>query len=171
MIWCPAAYLQLGISDEAPCRLPALREKGGSVALGIDGALNCLSGDAGHCAYLIAASIRRPITPAAVIEMQTIEAARAAGLDREIGSIEPGKRADIVIRGTEPPETFPGVNPVHQLALTSRSGTVDTVIVDGKVVFRHGGSTLVDEQFVLAETQASVKRRMARLGLAPSRYW
>jgi len=171
VIWCPAAYLQLGISDEAPCRLPELREKGGSVALGIDGALNCLSGDAGHCAYLIAASIRRPITPATVIEMQTIEAARAAGLDREIGSIEPGKRADIVIRGTEPPETFPGVNPVHQLALTSRSGTVDTVIVDGKVVFRHGRSTLVDEQFVLAETQASVKRRMARLGLAPSRYW
>jgi 5-methylthioadenosine/S-adenosylhomocysteine deaminase len=171
VIWCPAAYLQLGISDEAPCRLPELREKGGSVALGIDGALNCLSGDAGHCAYLIAASIRRPITPAAVIEMQTIEAARAAGLDRQIGSIEPRKRADIVIRGTERPETFPGVNPVHQLALTCRSSSVDTVIVDGEIVLRHGRSTLVDEHLVLAETQASVKSRMARLGLAPSRYW
>ena len=171
VIWCPAAYLQLGISDEAPCRLPELREKGGSVALGIDGALNCLIGDAGHCAYLVAASVRRPITPAAVIEMQTIEAARAAGLEHEIGSIEPGKRADIVIRSTESPETFPGVNPVHQLALTCRSGTVDTVIIDGRMVFRHGRSTLVDEELVLAEAQASVKRRMARLGLAPSRYW
>jgi 5-methylthioadenosine/S-adenosylhomocysteine deaminase len=171
VIWCPAAYLQLGISDEAPCRLPELRAKGGSVALGTDGALNCVIGDAGLCAYLIAASIRRPITPGEIIEMQTIEAARAAGLADEIGSLEPGKRADIVIRGTDSPESFPGVNPVHQLALTARSGTVDTVIVDGTVVLRHGRSTLVDEPFVLAEAQASVRRRMARLGIAPSQYW
>ena len=148
-----------------------MREKGGIVALGMDGALNCLSGDAGHCAYLIAASVRRPITPAAVIEMQTIEAARAAGLEREIGSIEPGKRADIVIRSTDRPETCPGVNPVHQLALTARGGTVATVIVDGAVVLRHGRSTQVDEQLVFEETRASVTRRMARLGLTPSRYW
>lgn len=171
VIWCPAAYLQLGISDEAPCRLPELREQGGSVALGIDGALNCLIGDAGHCAYLVAASVRRPISPAAVIEMQTIDAARAAGLEHEIGSIEAGKRADIVIRRTGMPETCPGVNPVHQLALTSRGGTVDAVIVDGRVVLRRGRSTLVDEEAVLAETQASVKRRMGRLGLEPTRYW
>jgi cytosine/adenosine deaminase-related metal-dependent hydrolase len=171
VIWCPAAYLQLGISDEAPCRLPALREKGGSVALGIDGALNCLIGDAGHCAYLIAASIRKPLTPAAIIEMQTIEAAFAAGLEKEIGSLEPGKRADIVIRDSASPETFPAVNPVHQLALTSRSGTVNSVIVDGRIVYRRGHSTLVDEEAVLANTQASVKRRMSRLGLTPTQYW
>ena len=171
VIWCPAAYLQLGIADTAPCRLPELRERGASVALGTDGALNCLIGDAGHCAYLVAASIRRPITPAAVIEMQTIEAAKAAGREQEIGSLEPGKRADIVIRGTDGPEVFPGVNPVHQLALTSRGGTVNTVIVDGKVVFRQGRSVLVDEALVLAEARESVKRRLSRLGLTPSRYW
>jgi cytosine/adenosine deaminase-related metal-dependent hydrolase len=171
VIWCPAAYFQLGISDEAPCRLPELREKGGTVALGIDGALNCLNGDAGHCAFLLAASVRRNITPAAVIEMQTIEAARAAGLGKQIGSIEVGKRADIVIRGTARPEAFPGVNPVHQLALTSRGGTVDTVVVDGTIVLQHGRSTLLDDQLVLEETQASVYRRMARLGLSPTRYW
>jgi 5-methylthioadenosine/S-adenosylhomocysteine deaminase len=171
VIWCPAAYMQLGISAEAPCRLPELREQGASVALGTDGALNCLIGDAGHAAYLIAASVRRPVTPAAVLEMQTIEAARAAGLEHDIGSLEPGKRADIVVRGTDIPEAFPGVNPVHQLALTCRGGTVDTVVIDGKIVLRHGRSTLVDEELVLAEVQASVRRRMARLGLEPSRYW
>jgi 5-methylthioadenosine/S-adenosylhomocysteine deaminase len=171
VIWCPVAYLQLGISDEAPCRLPELRKKGGSVALGIDGALNCLIGDAGHCAYLIATSIRRPLTPGAIIEMQTIEAAHAAGLEKEVGSIEPGKRADIVIRNSRTPETFPAVNPVHQLALTARAGTVDSVIVDGRIVYRRGNSTLVDEEAVLANTHASVKRRLARLGLAPTQYW
>jgi cytosine/adenosine deaminase-related metal-dependent hydrolase len=165
VVWCPAAYLQLGISDQAPCRLPELRERGACVALGTDGAINCLIGDAGHCAYLVAASTRQPLSPAAVIEMQTIEAARAAGLEDEIGSIEPGKCADVVIRNTRCAETFPGVNPVHQLALTCRGGTVDTVIVDGRIVFRHGRSALVDESLVLSEARASVKRRMARLGL------
>jgi 5-methylthioadenosine/S-adenosylhomocysteine deaminase len=171
VIWCPAAYLQLGISDEAPCRLPELREKGGSVALGMDGALNCVNGDAAHCAYLIAASVRKNISPAGIIEMETIDAARAAGLEAEVGSLEVGKRADIVIRGTDRPESFPGVNPVHQLALTARGGTVDTVLVDGAVVLRHRRSTRVDEQRVLAETKASVERRLARLDLTPTRYW
>jgi len=170
-VWCPAAYLQLGIANDAPCRLPELREKGASVALGTDGAFNGTIGDAGHCAYLIAASIKRPITPAAVIEMQTIEAARSAGLEHEIGSIEPGKRADIVIRRADSPETFPGVNPVHQLSLTSRGGTVDTAIIDGRIVLRQGRSLLVDDDSVLAQVQASVQRRMTRLGLTPSRYW
>ena len=45
------------------------------------------------------------------------------------------------------------------------------IIVDGKIVVRHGRSTLVDEELILAEAQASVKRRMARLGLEPTRYW
>jgi hypothetical protein len=57
------------------------------------------------------------------------------------------------------------------LALTSRGGTVDTVIVDGRIVFRHGRSTLVDESLVLSEARASVKRRMARLGLTSLSYY
>ena len=83
-----------------------------------DGALNCVIGDAGACAYWVAASVGRPITPAAVIEMQTIEAARSAGREADLGSIEVGKRADIVVRNTSTSDTSPGVNPVHQLALT-----------------------------------------------------
>ena len=115
--------------------------------------------------------MRKNISPAGIIEMETIDAARAAGLEAEVGSLEVGKRADIVIRGTDRPESFPGVNPVHQVALTARGGTVETVIVDGAVVLRHGRSTRVDEQRVLAETKASVERRLARLDLTPTRYW
>jgi 5-methylthioadenosine/S-adenosylhomocysteine deaminase len=171
VIWCPTAYLQLGIIREAPTRHPELREKGGHVAIATDGALNCVIGDAGPCAYWVAASVGRPITPAAVIEMQTIEAARSAGREDELGSLEVGKRADIVVRNLSTSDTAPGVNPVHQLALTSRGGTVDTVIVDGRIVLRHGRSVLVEEELVLAEAQTSVKQRMARLGIAPTGYW
>ena len=111
VVWCPAAYLQLGISADAPCRLPELRERGAPVTLGIDGASNCLVGDAGHCAYLIAASIGRPITPAAVLEMQTIEAARSAGLEREVGSIEPGKQPTLSFAAPGSPRVFPASMP------------------------------------------------------------
>ena len=171
VIWCPAAYLQLGIIRQAPTRHPELRDRGGYVAVATDGALNCVIGDAGACAYWVAASVGRPITPAAVIEMQTIEAARSAGREADLGSIEVGKRADIVVRNTSTSDTSPGVNPVHQLALTSRGGTTDTVIVDGRIVMSHGRSVLADEERVMAEAQASVKRRMARLGLTATAYW
>src|SRR5258706_3952607 len=100
VIWCPAAYLQLGISDEAPCRLPELREKGGTVALGMDGALNGVNGDAAHCAYLIAASVRKNISPAGIIQMETIDAAGAAGLQAQVGRLAVRQRAEVVICST-----------------------------------------------------------------------
>ena len=171
VVWCPAAYLQLGIIKQAPTRHAELRDRGGYVAVATDGALNSVIGDAGACAYWVAASVGWPITPATVIEMQTIDAARSAGRAADLGSIEVGKRADIVVRNTSTSDTSPGVNPIHQLALTSRGGTTDTVIVDGRIVMKHGRSVFADEERVMAEAQASVKRRMDRLGLTATAYW
>jgi cytosine/adenosine deaminase-related metal-dependent hydrolase len=171
VIWCPVAYMSLGIADAAPCRIPELRERGMTVALGLDGALDSAIGDAALLAHLVAASIRRPLSPGAILEMETLGAARAAGLADRIGSLEAGKRADIVIRSMSAAEAFPAVSPVHQLALTARAGTVETVVVNGEIVMRHGRSTRVDEEGVLAEAHRSVTRRMARLGLRPAAPW
>jgi 5-methylthioadenosine/S-adenosylhomocysteine deaminase len=171
VVWCPLGYLQLAISNQLGCRMPYIMESGIPVSIGTDGAMDFTVGSAGQAAFMLATSIGRPITPAKVIEMQTIEAARAAGLADRIGSIEAGKRADIVIRTRDAAESYPAVNPVHQLALTARAGTVDVVLVDGKIVFKGGKSTVLDELQVCAEAQASVRRRMERLGLAPLRYW
>jgi hypothetical protein len=63
------------------------------------------------------------------------------------------------------------VNPVHQLALNCRAGTVDTIIAEGSVVLQNGRSTLVDEAIVLQEAKASVERRLARLRLKPRLEW
>jgi 5-methylthioadenosine/S-adenosylhomocysteine deaminase len=171
VVWCPLAYLQLGIAAAAPIRMPEMRRRGVAVALGTDGAIDCTIGDAGPMAYMLAQSVQAPITASDVLEMQTIGAARAAWLHDRIGSLEPGKRADIVIRQIDAAESFPAVNPVHQLALNCRAGTVDTVIVDGEVAFRNGRSTRVDEGTVHAEARASVERRLARLGLLPRLEW
>jgi 5-methylthioadenosine/S-adenosylhomocysteine deaminase len=171
VIWCPLGYLQLGISGELGCRMPLLMEAGVPVAIATDGALDCTIGDVAQAAYFLAQGAAHPITPGEVIEMQTIEAARAAGLDALTGSLEPGKRADIVVRRRDAAELYPAVNPVHQLALTARGGTVDMVFVDGDLVFKDGKSTRLDEEQVHADAHRSVLERMARLGLEPQRYW
>src|SRR5262249_36975755 len=59
LIWCPSAHLQLGIS-QVPCRQPEFRARGGRLALGTDGAMNCLIGDAGLCAYIMSANVQHP---------------------------------------------------------------------------------------------------------------
>jgi hypothetical protein len=70
------------------------------------------------------------------------------GLADMMGSLEPGKRADLVIRSGDLPEYQPGHYPIQNLLLASRGKSVDTVIVDGQIVVRGGHSTRVDEQVV-----------------------
>ena len=171
VIWCPAAYLQLGINAGAPIRTPELVRQGVTVAIGTDGGLNCVIGDGGIAGYLVAASVGMPLSPGQILEMQTIKAAHVAGVANLVGSLEAGKRADVVVRRADMPECMPAVNPVHQLTLTMRAGTVDTVFVNGREIVRAGRCVTVDEHEVRAKAQQSVRERMARLGLEPRRYW
>lgn len=171
LIWCPFSYLHFGMSDRVRCRLPELLRRGANVALAIDITTDASVGSSAAAAHLAAGNARTPLAPEEILEMQTVRAARVAGLEGEIGSLEPGKRADIVIRSPLAPEAQPGVNPVHQLALLSRAGSVDTVIVDGRIVLRRGRSTRVDEAEAYATVRGTVERRMRRLGLSPSIAW
>jgi len=171
LIWCPFSYLRFGMSDRIPCRLPEMLRRGANVALAIDITTDASVGGAAAAAFLAAGNARAPMAPEHILEMQTVRAARVAGLEREIGSLEPGKRADIVIRSPLAPEAQPAVNPVQQLALLSRTGGVDTVIVDGRIVLRDGRSTRVDESKAYATVRRTVEQRMRRLGLSTSLAW
>jgi len=171
LVWCPFSYLHFGMSDRVRCRLPELMRRGVNVALAIDITTDASVGTSAAAAFLAAGNARTPIGPEDILEMQTVRAARVAGLAREIGSLEPGKRADIVIRSPLAPEVQPAVNPVHQLALLSSASSVDTIIVDGRIVLRNGRSTRVDEAEAYANVKKTVKRRMGRLGLSPSVSW
>jgi 5-methylthioadenosine/S-adenosylhomocysteine deaminase len=153
-----------------PCRLPGLYKQGMNIALGVDGALDATVGTAGLLAYHVAQGFGDPIAPEHLLEMQTIAAARVAGMEAEIGSLEPGKRADLVIRG-HAIETYPATNPVHQLVLTAGPGSVETVIVDGAVVLHGGTSTRLDDRAVAEEAKASVLVRLSRLGLSSGLGW
>ena len=138
--------------------------RGVRVSLGTDGAFDSTPSDTMQAAHFAAQTYEDPLSPGALLEMQTINAAAAAGLDTELGSLEPGKRADVVVRSARVAEASPGNNPVHQLALTMGSGSVDTVLVNGEVVFSGGHSTRVDEMEVYRDVSASVIARAEAAG-------
>ena len=171
VVWCPVQYLDMGLAGTVRCRIPELVRKGVNVALGSDTARSAAMGDEALCARLVAANARQPVAPETIIEMQTINAARSAGLDRITGSLEVGKRADLVVARPDLPDAYPAANPIQQLALISRAGHARIVLVNGEMVLEEGHSTRVDEQGALARAQESVRARITRLGLGPVTPW
>jgi 5-methylthioadenosine/S-adenosylhomocysteine deaminase len=79
-----------------------------------------------------------------VLEFATIEGARACGLDSRIGSLTPGKRADIIVVRADSLGMTPLNNPIGQFVYNAHPGMVDTVLVDGKIVKRGGKLLGVD---------------------------
>ena len=79
-----------------------------------------------------------------VLEFATIEGARACGMDSKIGSLTPGKRADIILVRTDTFGMTPLNNPIGQFVYNAHPGLVDTILVDGKVVKRGGEMVDVD---------------------------
>lgn len=170
IIWCPANYLCVAAPGGARTRIPELYRQGTNVALAIDTPGNCTVGDTAAIAYVAAREAGTHVSQHELLEMQTIGAARSIGAADEIGSLQTGKRADLVIRSPDALELI-GFDAVFELCLFARSHTVDTVIVNGEVVLRGGRSTRVDERVVLERARASMKAIAARIELTPSCTW
>ncbi|MBM3522223.1 MAG: amidohydrolase family protein, partial [Alphaproteobacteria bacterium] len=116
------------------------------------------------------------LPPGKVLEMVTIDAARALGLEKEIGSLEPGKKADIVLVDMVKPHLYPLNMPVYRLVCFANGADVDTVIVDGRVLMQKRRVTSVDEMRVLDEAQKAIEDTLVRTGLGhltktPDRFW
>lgn len=165
IVWCPAAFFSLGLGRMANFRMAERYRRGTRVSLGTDAARDSTPGDTMLAARFVSQTYQDPLSPGALLEMQTINAAAAAGMDAELGSLEAGKRADIVVRSASAAEAYPDNNPVHLLALTMGTGSVDTVLVNGEVVFSGGHSVRVDEAEVYRTVSDSVVSRAKRLGI------
>jgi cytosine/adenosine deaminase-related metal-dependent hydrolase len=170
-VWCPLAYLSRGTPLRLRTRIPELHRRGAPVALGTDSARQSTVGDAPFLALHLAAEAGQPIMPEDALDMVTRGGARAAGLEQLVGTLEPGKRADLVVRQRDAVELAPGVDPAHQLVTIGHGSTVDTVLVNGRVVLRHGRPTRVSEEAVIAEARTSAERIAARLGLPVPGRW
>lgn len=162
----PLSNLYLG---SGVARVPELLRRGVVVGIGSDGP-NCGSTTSLFEVMKLAALVHRLgerqaeqwITPHDVFRMATIGGARALKLDAEIGSIEAGKRADLVILDAGTPEFVPLNDPVWQLVYGQSGTAVECVIVDGVVVFEHGRPTRFDAAAIVAEADEVGRRLAAR---------
>jgi cytosine/adenosine deaminase-related metal-dependent hydrolase len=108
------------------------------------------------------------ITAEKVLEMATIESARAVGLDHEIGSLEPGKKADAILVDLDHPQTTPWHNAVSALVYQAYGNEVDTVIVDGQVLMQDRRLTALsedDERDLLERAQGASHAMLDRAGM------
>jgi 5-methylthioadenosine/S-adenosylhomocysteine deaminase len=94
------------------------------------------------------------VPAAAALEMATIGGARALKLDHLVGSLEPGKRADVVIIDLDEDNLVPLYDPVSHLAYAVEVADVRTVIVDGRIVLRDGALTTADEREIRRQVRA-----------------
>lgn len=101
-----------------------------------------------------------------VLAMATIEGARALGLDREIGSLEVGKRADLISIDLLQPHLTPAVDLEAALVYSARGSDVRDVIVGGRVIMRDRRFINLDEATVVREAAAAAARGMRAAGLA-----
>src|SRR5262245_28007816 len=98
--------------------------------------------------------------PERCIEMATINAAKAMGLDDEIGSLEPGKLADIAIFDLDTPHSSPATNPIASLVFSARGPDAHTVFVNGREVVRnHKLATFSDVQGLFARARQGARDR------------
>jgi 5-methylthioadenosine/S-adenosylhomocysteine deaminase len=175
--WCPAGSMLWGVGGTIHGRHAELHNRGVNIALGSDSANWSNRFDLGLQAYLGVLAAREKsgsrtvLTAEDALAMLTINGARAVGLQERIGSLVPGKRADLVIRANDIPEAFPLTDPISQLVYSAGGKSVHTVIIDGRVVLEARRPTRVDPARVFDSVQASVKRIFGRMGFQFQPKW
>lgn len=166
--YCPWTYLRLAQGVTRAGRHGEMIARGGRVALGCD------SVNAGdlidmHRAAALAVGLGRDramdptaLTAATALDLITIRGAEAIGMVDRIGSIEIGKRADIVIHDMGGSGWRPAGRPDLNLIWGTDGRSVRDVIVDGRIVLRNGRSTRVDEVELAREAERARERLLAR---------
>jgi 5-methylthioadenosine/S-adenosylhomocysteine deaminase len=168
VLHCPGSNLKLG-SGIAP--VTALRARGITVSLGSDGAAcnNRLDmfDEMRLAATLQAVQVHPGALPAkAVLWMATRAGAKTLGLDAEIGSIELGKRADLIVVAADRPHLAPGSDDVYStLVYATRGSDVRTTLVDGEVLVEDGRPARVDPAEVVTAARLAARELAARAGV------
>jgi len=159
VIHCPTTALKLNYELSSKGRFPEMVEHGVNVGIGSDAADCSNFADMIRTMYLAAVLPKDYRNDAGVssaetaIEMATINGAKAIGMDKEIGSLEPGKKADVILINMHRPEWYPNYSEVQNLVYSASGDCVETVFIDGKVVMRDRKVLTVDEDEVLNRCQ------------------
>ncbi|MBM4460673.1 MAG: amidohydrolase family protein [Chloroflexi bacterium] len=167
VVHCPLSNMYTGAGV---CRVSRLLERGIPVALATDGQ-TCNNGQEMIDLLRVTADLQKiaaldtPVLSAeAIFEMACRYGARAFGQPDLLGSLEPTKKADVVL--VKPARTCiaPTTGSMSALIYGGSRADVDTVIVDGKILMRHGCITVLDEAALIAEARAAWNALRRRAG-------
>jgi len=158
----PGSNLKL---QSGTARIPDLAGRRLAVGIGTDSAASNDTQDLWKELYLAAVLHAWPEGSAPAwraLEMATLGGARALGLEREIGSLEIGKRADFILLDLSDPRFAPGNDLVRHLVYAGRAADVVTTVVDGEVLMDDRRLTRLDPATVAAECRARAARVLAQ---------
>ncbi|MFE8694933.1 5'-deoxyadenosine deaminase [Cytobacillus sp. FJAT-53684] len=164
---CPGSNLKLasGVAE-----VPSLLDQHAHVSLGADGA-PCNNNLDMFNEMRLAAIIQKPVHgPTAmnartIFRMATIGGAKAVGLESEIGSIEPGKKADLAILNLNDFHVYPSydIDPISRIVYSATRADVETTIVNGKILMENRSMKTMDKSIILKESNHAIKRLVKRL--------
>jgi 5-methylthioadenosine/S-adenosylhomocysteine deaminase len=163
LVCAPSSSLHNGYGNFVVGKLPELMALGVNVAIGSDHASSGIVDMTQEtrlacCCYKEMRLNPRVMPPEQGLEMATINGAKAALMDRRIGSIEVGKEADVVLFDTRRPEWQPLINPVANLVYSATGDSVRDVFVMGEQVVKDGTLTKIDEGKLYEEIPVAVSR-------------
>ena len=174
---CPTTALKVSYGVTQIGKFPEMVQRGINVSIGTDGNNASNYSDLMRATYLVAglfkdARMDPQMFPAEkAYEMATLGGARTMQMEDQIGSLEPGKRADLVLHDTDRPEWRPLLNVVNQLVWSADGRGVHTVLVDGRIVVEDGHCTTIDEAKLWADAQQRGEAVTARSGLPDKAKW
>jgi 5-methylthioadenosine/S-adenosylhomocysteine deaminase len=154
---CPCANAWAGRSVVTP--IHSMLRRGVNVGLGTDGALTNDSLDMIHamnfCALIHKVNYGdiAAMTAEDILEVSTIKAAKALGIDHLVGSIEPGKKADLVLIDIKSIGMSPALLPIKNLVYSTSSSCVDTVIINGRTILKERKFSLIDPLETVEEAE------------------
>ena len=169
--FCPSTSLKLAKGATAIGKYPEMREADVTVALGTDGVSAAGNLSLMRQLYLAAGLFKdarldpEEIGAREALRMATIDGARALGWDDEIGSLEPGKRADFVLFDLDNFEWTPYDDPLQALVWSASPASIAETWVDGVPLYRDGRVETVDEVAIHAEARQRAAAIVRRAGL------
>lgn len=173
----PSTALKLAKGTTQFGKWPELIAAGVPMGLGTD-AENCSNHQDICRAIYLAALLSRDARqdPGAVsaetaVELGTLGGARALRFDDVTGSLEVGKEADVVVFDTNDYDWRPLHNPIANLTYGVTGHSVDTVLIGGRVVLENKKSTIVDEDALRDEVEATDRKILAKIGIDPRPAW
>lgn len=171
---CPSSNMKLA---SGIAKVPEMMQVGVNVSLGCDGgpSNNCydMIREMKTASLLQKARLLDPLVMNAetVLEMATINGARALGLKREIGSIEIGKKADMILVRLGAPHLMPTISPLSNLVYAAQGSDVDTAIIDGKIVMENRVVKTLDESKILRQASERGEKLLERSGIRVDSKW